>query len=446
MTALAFPQARRTAAVTATIALPLLAALLVVANQWLGVAVVICVVVAVALYRERTADLLLTLGILSLTFSGIAVGPLTAPDLFLIPAGFFFFLRNLHRRDVYIAPWALGAATLVVTGGLLPLLFFSTTPPRGGIILVQFAASLVYVPLVVALGTRSFDGLRRLAACYVLSASITSLFGVLHILGISDIASRITGFEGLPYNGGRVEGLSAHPNQLGFACALALPFNVYLCARNRRWVVTMPLLAAGVMISGSRAGFIAFLLASFILVVRRGRFSLPAITKGSAALLVSFALASQLGLDAAMRRLVGAFPAVAQADEQRTEGLTAAIGDVLQYPLTGVGFGSVPHNLYLELLQGAGILGLFGFLWFAKRLLNTAWSLWTEAPVRSAGITMAVWLITGLAQPGLYDRYLYFAPGIILAARGISRTRQEPFAQQPSGSSVGLTRHVSGAA
>lgn len=372
--------------------------------------------VVVAACKERTVAVVVALGVLTVGFSGVEVGPVTAPDVFFIPAAAVLGLRYVVSRRPHIPIWLIGSASIILAGGLLPHALFPNLPSRSFIILLQFCISVIYVPLVLSLGVRNQDQLRRLGALYVASASINGLFGVLEFFNVTDIASQITGFQGLAQNGGRPAGLTAHPNQLGLLCVLAFPLALSLYGRNRLWGVPVLLLFSGVMVSGSRTAFFGLLFAATVTLWIQGRLSTSRIIRGALALGVVGITANAVGVDVALTRVLGEDSTVAEATEARTDTVRTAIDDIEAYPLTGVGFGKNAHSLYLQLLQGAGVLALAGFLWFASRTLRIAFKYRHNAVASAAGAAMVAWLVTGLIHPGLYDRYLYVPAGIILGA------------------------------
>lgn len=399
--------------------------------------VVIAATAALGLFavcKKRVLDLLIAFGVLTVGFSGIEVGPMTAPDLFLAPAAILLTLRYALSWRAHIPLWLVGSAAILLSAGLLAQGVFPDLPERSFVIMSQFIVSLVYVPLVLSLGTRSHAALNRVGVLFVLSAAINSSFGLLEFYGITDIASRITGFQGFPQNGGRPAGFTAHPNQLGLLCVLALPFAIHLYRRTRLWAVSLLLLFFGVMVSGSRTALIGFFVAAAATLWMQGRLSSTSLIKGALALTLLGVIATSLGVDLALSRITSEDSSVTYANEARTDSITAAFGDILAYPLTGVGFGKNAHSLYLQILQGAGVLALLGFLWFATEAVQLARRLRNHAAANAAGAAMIAWLVTGLVHPGLYDRYLYVPAGIIIGARLVAKSDTlRAIATTPSG-------------
>lgn len=379
----------------------------------------------VAFWKDRLVDLVIAIGMLTISFSGIEIGPVTTPDLFLVPAAMMLGFRHVVSWDKNVPLWLLGSAATIFVAGLLSQVAFGNLPSRSIVILVQLCISLVYVPLVVSLGVRNSSQLRRLSALFVMSAAISASFGLLEFLGITDVASRISGFSGFPYNGGRPAGFTAHPNQLGLVCVLAFPLAMELFRRSRLWASSLLLLVAGVMVSGSRTALAGLVVAAFVMLWIRGTISTTRLVKGTVALALVGAMATAAGVDVTLDRVLSDDNAVAEATEARTDSVRTAVSDIKAHPLTGVGFGGNAHSLYVQILQGAGVFALAGFAWFGQRTLRIARSMRAHPLAGAAGASMMTWLITGLVHPGLYERYLYVPAGIILGARILARKGKE---------------------
>lgn len=407
------------------------------------VIVVLALFAVVAFWRDRLFDLVIALGILTVSFSGIEIGPVTAPDIFLLPAAVMLGFRHVVSWNKNVPMWLLGSAVTLFAAGMLAQVAFVDLPSRSLVILLQLCISLVYVPLVVSLSVQNLQQLRRLSGLFVVSACISTFFGLLEFLGITDVASRLSGFSGFTYNGGRPASFTAHPNQLGLVSVLAFPFAMELFRRNRIWAPSLLLLLTGVMISGSRTALAGLVVAAIVTLWVRGTLTTTRVLKGAVTLVLVGALATAAGVDVTLDRVFSSDDAVTEATEARTDSVRTALNDFKAHPLTGVGFGGNAHSLYVQIVQGAGLLALAGFIWFAQRTLRVARSMRAHPLAMAAGASMATWLITGLVHPGLYERYLYIPAGIILGVRTLVRRREaasgatgEPIADSASGGST----------
>ncbi|HEV2068625.1 MAG TPA: O-antigen ligase family protein [Acidimicrobiales bacterium] len=411
------------AGTAAAVALLFLAGAAVGLGYALVVIVVLVVFSVVVFWKDRLLDLVIALGILTVSFSGIEIGPVTAPDVFLLPAAVMLGFRHVVSWNKSLPLWLFGSAMTIFAAGILAQVAFVDLPSRSFIILLQLCTSLVYVPLVVALGVRNLQQLQRLSALFVVSASIGSFFGLLEFLGITDVASRLSDFSGFAYNGGRPAGFTAHPNQLGLISVLAFPFAMELFRRNRMWAASLLLLLTGVMISGSRTALAGLLVAAIVTVWVRGTLTTARLLKGAVALVFVGAMATAAGVDVTLDRVFSGDDAVSEATEARTDSVRTALDDIRAHPLTGVGFGGNAHSLYIQIVQGGGILALAGFAWFAQRTLRLARAVRARPLANAAGASMTTWLITGVVHPGLYERYLYVPAGIVLGVHILVRRR-----------------------
>jgi hypothetical protein len=358
---------------------------------------------------------MVTLGILSITFSGIQIGPITAPDLFLIPAAVGVLLAAVLRGGLRLPSWLIGGPCAVLAGGLIPVVFLRGSSHNFRV-LFQFVEVMVFVPAVIGLAGRSPRERGKIARLFAVSAVANAVLGLLQFLRIFDLASRVTGWQGFKYNGGRARGLTAHPNQLGLVCAMALPVALYLYARDRRWAVGIATLAVGVLISGSRTGVLAGIAAVALFLFLAGRLTWAHIVKAVSVVAFAAVVGSILGMNVAVERFTTGDNTVQQADEARAATLQQGISDVVRHPVTGVGFGGNSHDLYLEIAQGGGLLALGGFGWFVLSAIRIRRRLPADPLVSAAAASMATWLFAGFFAPGLYDRFLYLPTGLLIGA------------------------------
>ena len=111
------------------------------------------------------------------------------------------------------------------------------------------------------------------------------------------------------------------------------------------------------------------------------------------------------------------------SNDKRLEFAKQSVSFFVDRPLTGYGFEWIEsaHNIYLQLLVSGGILALIGFLWvyggFVWRGFRMRGQFSGDADaVRVATVVSLIsYLVMGLVQPDLLDRYLYLPAGLILA-------------------------------
>src|SRR5262249_21127462 len=118
--------------------------------------------------------------------------------------------------------------------------------------------------------------------------------------------------------------------------------------------------------TGSRAAFvgIAVLMLLYILLVPTSRVVSRTIIVATALVVVSVTGVIDLGTSNAVDRLLGNDPNTAQSDEQRAEFRDDALTQIRAHPITGVGFevAQTGHNIYLQVVAAAGVLGALGML------------------------------------------------------------------------------------
>jgi O-antigen ligase len=201
--------------------------------------------------------------------------------------------------------------------------------------------------------------------------------------------------------------------------------------RSRRYnvagVIAVTSLLAGVYASGSRAGFVAAIIGVVVttIAVPRLRRGLPVLLPLAGVGLVGLLLFTSTGHKLLVQlRLAsgpsGADPATAGSNFQRSLLASVAWTQIQARPLVGVGWSQITtaHDIYLELLNSAGIIGLTSFLLFLGGMaasLRRALS----GPLRNEAIVCAIgilaWLANGVFDNQVADKYLYVVPGLLLA-------------------------------
>lgn len=422
------PWARQLSSRTGLWLLPIVTALLAI-GALIGVGIwqipsifALLAIFLIVLSRGFT-DAMVVLGVVSVTFSGLQIGPITFPDIFLILAGVGLIVAALAKSELRLPFWMFASSAIVLAGGLIPTLFLKSTG-RGLAVLLQFVSVMLLVPVVIAIAGRTDRSRIRIVRCFVASAVVNAILALLQSVQILDLASRLTGWQGLQL-GGRVRGLAAHPNQLGLICAIALPLTYFLYTRNRRWALAIAALGAGVLVSGSRAGLLAATASVFFYWLMAGRLSFATSVRVLAVILFGLVIGNALGVDDAFQRLTTADQSVSEANEARAANLREGVSDVLGNPLTGVGFEGTAHNLYLRVAQGGGLIALGGFVWFVCATMATGRRCRSDPIVVAVAASMATWMFAGIFQPGLYERFLYVPAGLLIGAGMDRRERMK---------------------
>ena len=363
--------------------------------------------------------------------------------------------------------WLIAAAAGLVLSGVLVELF---PPPPSQIVLeraasywevaesfatsnreslARFVAALLVMPAVVAATARSWRRVSLLVDLWLASVAVNCLAAVAYALGVR-YGDPLLGRDytiALPEEPDRLTGLTVHAVHLSLSCAMALPVAVARLdspATSRRLIhaVLIPLLAIGVLLSGTRAGLVGGLVGVVAVLALQPRLRRWAVIGAlGGAVLVPLAAASELDVLVAADRLLGGGSAVL-SDERRELGYDQAWADISRRPHLGYGFEFVrsAHNIYLQLLQAGGPLALAAFALFAWGCLRIAVRLTLDpdlpdgvrALARALGVAFSVWLLTGLVQNSIFDRFLYLPAALLLALVTVAG-RPEPL----SGPAVG---------
>ena len=224
----------------------------------------------------------------------------------------------------------------------------------------------------------------------------------------------------------RPDGNLGQPNLLGGVLAMAVPLAVHRSRRDRRWLVLAVLLAAGLLVSFSRSGWLAAaagLAVLPVLLVPR-RLALPAAAAAGLVMVTAATLmlasplrslnhdtgSARLGVWADSVRLVAARPLLGWGED--TMGLVFGRYQSRDWE-PGDSFDRA-HSLPLDLAAAQGALGLAACIWlFATWWLGVyrrkelagvaaaaaAYLAWSLLNFDWAPVTAAFWLLAGSAWP-----------------------------------------------
>jgi hypothetical protein len=111
-----------------------------------------------------------------------------------------------------------------------------------------------------------------------------------------------------------------------------------------------------------------------------------------------------------------------RANEGREELAAVVIDRVDDNVLTGSGFAyaTQAHNVYLQVLDIGGVLGVLSFAGLAGAILRSGLRGRRDRLVAGALAAYAGYLVSGLVANSLWDRWLWFPIVIGLAARAAS--------------------------
>lgn len=323
---------------------------------------------------------------------------------------------------------------------------------------VRLLLALVAVPLVVAVIASRKATVWLFANAWIAGATLSCLVAVIDAsfgtnlqVRLADNPAQVAEFLGL--EPARSVGLAVHPTSFSVVAAMVFPLVLAKMDRPRRALIVAPLVLAlclGVVLSGSRVGMVGLGVALVLTLVLDSRvrrtWRRPGLTLiGTyAAVLAATLIVFVLGPPAALMNTVpdgsavgsesgGTVSSVSRLDplsisakvsnEERLERMWDSIDLISQRPLSGYGYQWIEasHNIYLQLLVAGGIFALVGFASAMFGYLEEAWSI--RRRLRGAAATMATallvsmitFLVMGLFQTDLLDRYLYLPAGLVLA-------------------------------
>lgn len=307
---------------------------------------------------------------------------------------------------------------------------------------VVWIVALLLIPILVVTCSnwdRRFP--RWLMAAYVVGTSASCVVAITDVLGITALSE----FFGTDNYTSRQSGLSVHANMLGFTSALSIPLMMYfLVSAKRKWppAIGMPILFAGVVLSGSRAvqaaSLVILLICTLLSPNKRAAVRQLAVTIGVTAATVSvalFVLNPKVFKDLFR---IGETNETVGSDTSRLLLAKEALRDIQQYPVLGLGLKHIveAHNIYLQLFAAGGILLAIPVLFYWGFIVRDCLLL-THRGVGLApylGVYMLVWLVVGVVENQLTDRLLYYAVGCIaaLASLNLTASSRAPAVRGPS--------------
>ncbi|HEX6540023.1 MAG TPA: O-antigen ligase family protein [Candidatus Dormibacteraeota bacterium] len=398
----------------------------------------------------------LVLGLVAISWNAVRVGPLEPGDALLLAAAFALALDALRRRR---APWMpalmLGGAALIAASGLLTAL----APPSASYLsartlfpnpyviyglhslssdgnlasLGKFLVALVLLPMMVQVMEPSRREVRVLAGAWAVSALISAGVAVLDASGHTHISASLLGY--VP-GGGRQAGLSIQPNHLAVALILATPVVLSWMRSTSSAVRLLSLpallvLAAGVLLTSSRGGFVGLLIAAGLTIVL-----VPELRPSPRVLAVVLPLGCMalLGLGASLLPGLATQSRLASglgdlSDAQRTILQAQAIADFSVSPIHGIGFDHVDeaHQVFLQLLAAGGVIGLLGYLTYWIGVLRTGLLARRVDPNIASVLLVSslCFLALNLVENQVTDRYLYVPAALIAGLAALRRRASE---------------------
>lgn len=394
---------------------------------------------------RRVAVTLLTLSFFTVTWNAVYVAGVQPADALLLLAFLAAAGSAVQNRHWFRIPRAmLVGASLIGVAGLVSELF----PPAPGYLLQRYAptahglvtsgdditelfkfeVALLLVPLTVGLLRPSLRELRRLANVWAISALATALVAATDAVHITDWSVRL---HGLADTSGRQAGLSAQENHLALALVLTAPIVIswLVSPRFRTRLLAVPalgLMSIGILLSGSRGGFVVALfavIAACMLAPRLRRVAKWLAVLAPLLLIGVYVFAGSVFTGIAVQSRLAAGLG-ANSDYARNLLQSQALHDLQSSPIYGIGYNFLAsaHEVHLQLVAAGGAMALSGYGVYWLSTLVRGWQLsridQTLAPLLVASVLS--FLLINFAENQVADRYLY-VPAALLGAMFMRR-------------------------
>jgi O-antigen/teichoic acid export membrane protein len=383
----------------------------------------------------RGAVFVLGIGLIFSTWNGVRItSSMTVSDPFLVLAGILALASR--RKRLKVAPiWLVLPCLIILEEAFVDDLIYNV-PLSGMLPGIRLAGAVALTPIVIGTVAGSFRSLWVLLDCWILSVGVNSFVAASDYLLHTHIGSSFTGEVALD----RVAGLTTQPNHLGFVTVMALPVIISRLLTDRSNVARGYYAAVGVLAalallsSGSRGGLLGGVFVIFATPLFQPRVRERAIVTFSAAAIVVLILGVFVLKGATFVTLqrsagsatVQAAAGVNRSDSLRNQAYSQAYDQFSDHPINGVGFAHAraAQSLYLELLASGGVVAFLAFLSFllgstasGLRLSRTRGDPKLPGLAGATASSMGAWIIMGIAENQLYDRYLLVPCGFLLAVR-----------------------------
>lgn len=359
-------------------------------------------------------------------------------DLGVVALGACAVAFRAGARNRYL--WALLTAGALLVLGTLLATARSGTVLADGQVLGQFLFAIIFIPWIMIAIVDSERRLLLALAALVASAVTASAFAV--VAQVTDLWFLTFPEEA---NGVRAFGLSTDPGLFGLLAAEAIPVAVGIAlvvAGPIRFtaLAVLPLLVAGLVMSGSRAALVGAVVAAVVVAVAvtglSWRRSLAAL-----GLLAVMGAAAVAAFPQPVARLTGD---TTFSDQARLEGYAQSWAVVRESPLVGQGASEVKpsagadlatseirlqpaevypaHNLYLQTWVAIGLPGLLALLIVMGAAVAGVLRLWRAPRTtdRRYGWLLAAALLVAVAvqlsTPAVFERQVWLTVGLAMAA------------------------------
>ena len=411
----------------------------------------------------------------------------------------FTFVLYLRPSELYPSPLTNSIAFLLGTATLAVFLFtqfalegnLTARPREVSLVLVFCLLGLLSIPLAIAPGeawaTFSDTFIRCVLVFVVMANAVRTLprlrgllwlaiaTGLVLSLGaVNDYRLGKLAVEGYRV-GGVGEGMFGNPNDLALFFVTVIPAAVGLCLASRSlavravYALAALLMAAGIVVTFSRSGFLGLSVALWLMAWKLGRRKRVLVVLGG---LVCLALFFAVAPSNYTLRLLSIFvPGLdpVGSSDMRQQILLRSIWTALRNPLLGIGMGNfhivslkelVSHNSYTQVAAEMGLPALAVyvlFLWTPLKGLRRIEGETGEERKRSRYYHLSVglqaslvgYMVSSFFASVAYVWYAYYVVGYALCLRRIYESEQaakSSAGRQAAAESSGAAEDEDGAA
>lgn len=370
--------------------------------------------------------------------------------LFALAGVIAFCERGLNRERIFLFPIYLASAILITLSfvanhfmpehmGVMDYISFINTFinnhaevnfGQGANFRILFASLIVFPQVFLALRIKSFGEVRLLTYFWLAGAAYGATFTFLFCNGW------ISGHEDyywLTFH--RAKGLTGTPNALAINTAIAFPILAMLFMEKKNLILRMIVLVAAFMMwraigySGSRTGVYVVMATSammFVVIYIRLPERARPILIGLGVLATGIFVVKKylIGFDISSSSAFSRIETGSNvSDTVRAHDWDVAVAGFMNSPIFGAGYQwfYTAHNVYLEVLHSAGLVGFVGYMLGLTFPLYRAWQsdfLRQEVSGRLCRdvllVTTAGVLISGWAQPNTTALNLNIPCGLLL--------------------------------
>jgi O-antigen ligase len=336
-------------------------------------------------------------------------------------ASFALAVPRLSQTPLHLpGKFVLGGVLLTVTGFVATPFAASTIEHL--IFLLTAIVGLFIMPAMVAWMSPTTNVMYACVIAFGAGAGFSTIYGLQHFFY-------------------RNAGFTYHPVALAYTCMLAISFVPFIfTSQNRsRWLFLPPLVAlamVGIWTSGSRTGLVVIgALAVLIPILERSVKVGLAVLTGLVLLLPSVvSVDTGRTSTGALSRLFGGGGATS-SDTVRLQTIEEGYQQIRDNPIFGNGYSVdytyVIHNIYLQVLQAQGLIGLVGLLLIFTAMVAPLRR--ASSPQRTLAYPAYAAIIAGPFQPNMGDHYLALSLGLAMTAVVNQLNKERKAAQENAG-------------